>query len=79
MFKFAGGLVGVLFSPVPRFAPAQPDQFVDALSVASQLLERVGIFEVALVTASLFLTCHVLPNIHDGGSILPSLDQTRTA
>ena len=78
MFKFAG-VKWVFFSSVPMFARAKPHPFVDASTVTSQLLERVGIFEVALVTASLFLTCHVLQNMHLGGSILPSLDQTRTA
>ena len=33
--------LGVLFSLVPRFAPAKPHPFVDALTVNSQLLERV--------------------------------------
>ena len=42
MFRFAGGLVGVFFSPVPRFAPAKLHPFIDAVTVASQLLEWIG-------------------------------------
>ncbi len=41
MFKLAGGLAGVS-SSIPRFALAKPHPFVDALTVNSQLLERVG-------------------------------------
>ena len=55
MFKIAG-VKWVFFSSVAMFAPAKPHPFVDALIVTSQLLERGGIFEEALLTAYLFET-----------------------